>query len=301
MNSLIATIIAVAGAAVIGAFVGSYLGRRMERQSLQPSDTQAGQPSDAQAGQPSDAQAGQPGVRASTDSTPFAYRLVLFSVLGVIIAFLVVMLTFAGFGIFTEGDAANAAAALSALFGIIGTLVGAYFGIKTSSSAQDILHDQATTTTQAAATTTQAAFSAVGQSSAVTEDLLSPIQGLHAAWNAGDEETILGFFTDSATVTVTSPTSAVPQNYVGKERIRADFVRPYMHSFQVDSRNYRQDANRMLWESTVSAEKFRQRGVNLVEGTAVATFEGGKIASLTFTFSPATQQRMQAAGNPTPP
>src|SRR5215208_2348916 len=189
MNSLIATIIAGAVVAVLGAFAGYYFGRRLERQSLQPSDTQAGQPSDTQAGQPSDAQAGQPGVRASTESTPFAYRLVLFSVLGVIVAFLVVMLTFAGFGIFTEGDAANAAAALSALFGIIGTLVGAYFGIKTSSSAQDILHDQATTTTQAAATTTQAAFSAVGQSSAVTEDLLSPIQGLHAAWNAGDEET----------------------------------------------------------------------------------------------------------------
>lgn len=186
MNSLIATIIAGAVVAVLGAFAGYYFGRRLERQSLQPSDTQAGQPSGAQAGQPR--------VRASTESTPFAYRLVLFSVLGVIVAFLVVMLTFAGFGIFTEGDAANAAAALSALFGIIGTLVGAYFGIKTSSSAQDILHDQATTTTQAAATTTQAAFSAVGQSSAVTEDLLSPIQGLHAAWNAGDEETILGFF-----------------------------------------------------------------------------------------------------------
>jgi ketosteroid isomerase-like protein len=295
MDGLIATILAVAGVAVIGAFVGYYLRRRPERQSLQ-----AGQPSDTQAGQPSDTQTGQPSVRTSTESTPLAYRLVLYSILGVIIAFLVVMLTFAGFGIFTEGDAANAAAALSALFGIIGTLVGAYFGIKTSSSAQDILHDQATTTTQAATATTQAAFSAVGQSSAATEDLLSPIQGLHAAWNAGDEETILGFFTDNATVTVTPTTNAPPQTYVGKERIRTDFVQPYMHRFQVDSRNYRQDGNRMLWESTITAEKFRQEGINPVEGTAVATFEGGKIASLTFTFSPATQQRRQAAGNRTP-
>src|SRR5215217_1459855 len=145
-----------------------------------------------QAGQPSGNQAGQPSGRASGESTPFAYRLVLFSVLGVIAAFLVVMLAFAAFGIFKEGDAANAAAALSALFGIIGTLVGAYFGIKTSSSAQDILRDQATATTEAATTTTQAALTAVSQGAA-TGDLMAAIQNLHAAWNAGNEETILGF------------------------------------------------------------------------------------------------------------
>ncbi len=209
--------------------------------------------------QPGDARAGQPSGRASAEATPWAYKLVLYSVLGVIVAFLVVMLTFAALGIFKEGDAANAAAALSALFGIVGTLVGAYFGIKTSSSAQDILHEQATTTTQAATATTRAALSAVGQrESTFTEGLLSAIQALHAAWNAGNEEAILGFFTDSATVTVTSATDKPPQQYLGKERIKTDFVRAYTHKVQVDPRNYRQDGgNRMLWESTISAEKFR--------------------------------------------
>jgi hypothetical protein len=142
----------------------------------------------------------------------------------------------------------------------------------------------------------KAAISAVGQSSAVTQDLLSPTQGLHAAWNAGDAGTILGFFTENATITVTTATDELPQHFIGKEDIRTDFVRKHMHYFQVDSRNYRQDGNRMLWESTISAEKFRQRGINPVEGTAVASFEGEKIASLTFTFSPATQQRMQEIG-----
>jgi hypothetical protein len=203
------------------------------------------------------------------------------------------MLVFAALGIFKEGDAANAAAALSALFGIIGTLVGAYFGIKTSSSAQDILRDQATATTEAATTTTQAALTAVSQGAA-TGDLMAAIQNLHAAWNAGNEETILGFFADNANVTVTVGTDALPQHYTAKEEIRS-FVQRHMHSFQVDSRNYRQDGTRVIWESAVSADKFRQRGTNPVEGTAVATFAGTAIASLTFTFSPGSQQRVREA------
>ena len=288
-NGFLTTVVAGVIAAVVLAiaaafFFGGAWERRRRRHTGQPSGNQVGQPSGS----------------ASTEGTPFAYKLVLYSVLGAIAAFLVVMLAFASFGIFKEGDAANAAAALSALFGIIGTLVGAYFGIKTSSSAQDILHQQATTTTDAATSTTQAAFAAVSQGgSAATEGLLSATQGLHAAWNAGDEETILGFFTENATITVTTATDTPPQHFLGKEQIRTDFVRKYMHNFQVDSRNYRQDANRMVWESMISADKFRRTGINPVEGTAVATFEGGKIASLTFTFSPATQQRTQGAGNQT--
>jgi hypothetical protein len=272
VNGLV-TIIIAAGVivAVVVAIAAFYLGGVWERQR----------------------QTSQPSGRASGESTPFAYRLVLFSVLGVIAAFLVVMLAFAAFGIFKEGDAANAAAALSALFGIIGTLVGAYFGIKTSSSAQDILRDQATATTEAATTTTQAALTAVSQGAA-TGDLIAAIQNLHAAWNAGNEETILGFFADNANVTVTVGTDAPPQHYTAKEEIRS-FVQRHMHSFQVDSRNYRQDGTRVIWESAVSADKFRQRGTNPVEGTAVATFAGTAIASLTFTFSPGSQQRSREA------
>ena len=279
-NEFITTIVAGVAVAVVVAIAAFIFGGVWERRKQR--------------------RTGQPSGGASGESGAFAYRLVLYSVLGVIAAFLVVMLAFAGFGIFKEGDAANAAAALSALFGIIGTLVGAYFGIKTSSSAQDILHEQATTTTEAATTTTRAAFAAVSQGggSLATESLLSATQGLHAGWNAGNEETILGFFTDDATVTVTTASDTTPQTYMGKEQIRRDFVRQYMHSFQVDSRNYRQDGNRMLWESMISADKFRQRGIDPVEGTAVATFQGNKIATLTFTFSPATQQRIRNAGNP---
>jgi hypothetical protein len=44
---------------------------------------------------------------------------------------------FALLKVFDKDNAANITAALSSLFGIVGTLVGAYFGIKASGDAQD--------------------------------------------------------------------------------------------------------------------------------------------------------------------
>src|SRR5215204_4686926 len=67
----------------------------------------------------------------------FSYRLVLYAVLSVTGAFILVMALFAWLDVFNENNAANVTAALSSLFGIVGTLVGAYFGIKASSDAQD--------------------------------------------------------------------------------------------------------------------------------------------------------------------
>lgn len=54
---------------------------------------------------------------------------------------------YSGLNIFDKNNAANITAALSSLFGIVGTLVGAYFGIKASTDAQDKVgstHHQAT-------------------------------------------------------------------------------------------------------------------------------------------------------------
>src|SRR5215204_1747101 len=73
----------------------------------------------------------------------FSYRLVLYAVLSVTGAFILVMALFAWLDVFNENNAANVTAALSSLFGIVGTLVGAYFGIKASSDAQDRSADTA--------------------------------------------------------------------------------------------------------------------------------------------------------------
>src|SRR5215211_8024204 len=72
---------------------------------------------------------------------PWSYRLVRLAIIGVILAFLLIMLLYAWLHVFTEDNAANISAALSSLFGIVGTLVGAYFGIKATSESKNTLEN----------------------------------------------------------------------------------------------------------------------------------------------------------------
>ena len=76
-------------------------------------------------------------VNESLGSGPLAYRLVLTSILCVSGMFVVVMAIFGFLGVFDE--ATQVVAALSSAFAVIGTLVGAYFGVKSSSEARDTI------------------------------------------------------------------------------------------------------------------------------------------------------------------
>jgi len=85
-------------------------------------------------------QAEQPRDQAEqeTGSTgAWSYFLVRNAIFSVTVAFVFVMGLFAFLGVFDSKNAANITAALGSLFGVVGTLVGAYFGIKASSDAQD--------------------------------------------------------------------------------------------------------------------------------------------------------------------
>jgi hypothetical protein len=55
---------------------------------------------------------------------------------GVVLAALVVLLILAGTALIVVGDDSNQLAVATAAFGVLGTLVGAYFGIKVSDEAR---------------------------------------------------------------------------------------------------------------------------------------------------------------------
>lgn len=55
---------------------------------------------------------------------------------GVVLAALVVLLILAGIALIVVGDDSNQLAVATAAFGVLGTLVGAYFGIKVSDEAR---------------------------------------------------------------------------------------------------------------------------------------------------------------------
>src|SRR5215203_3101406 len=75
--------------------------------------------------------------RESGSTGAWSYFLVRNAIFSVTVSFIFVMGLFAFLDVFEPDNAANVTAALGSLFGIVGTLVGAYFGIKASSDAQD--------------------------------------------------------------------------------------------------------------------------------------------------------------------
>jgi hypothetical protein len=78
----------------------------------------------------------QPKGNAAQPEKPWSFFLVVVAILSVTIAFLIIMVLYSRLNIFDKENAANITAALSSLFGIVGTLVGAYFGIKATAEAQ---------------------------------------------------------------------------------------------------------------------------------------------------------------------
>lgn len=88
-------------------------------------------------------QVSQPKGQSAESPSAWSYRLVVTAILSVTAAFIIIMALFAFLRVFDKDNAANITAALSSLFGIVGTLVGAYFGIKASSDAQDRSADTA--------------------------------------------------------------------------------------------------------------------------------------------------------------
>jgi hypothetical protein len=90
------------------------------------------------------------------------------------------MLLYAWLDVFNENNAANISAALSSLFGIVGTLVGTYFGIKATSESKttienvhkeagDKLANAAQAATDTAQKATDTAQAAIKEASTTTQ------------------------------------------------------------------------------------------------------------------------------------
>jgi SnoaL-like domain len=135
------------------------------------------------------------------------------------------------------------------------------------------------------------------------EASLRVVDGFDAAWNAHDEEGVLDLFTDDAVARLVPAPPGEPDAYEGKEQLM-DFVRRHIPGFHVESRGHQVAGHqegvgdRVIWESTVSSERYRILGVEEVEGTAEAIVKGGRIEYFTFSLSNETLGRMRTAGDP---
>jgi hypothetical protein len=138
----------------------------------------------------------------------------------------------------------------------------------------------------------------------VTEDPIGVIEDLDAAWNAHDEEGMLALFTDDAVLMIEPAFPGEPKAYRGMEELR-DFVQRHLPGSQVDSRDHQVAGHqegvgdRVIWETFVSSERFRDLGAEPVEGMAEAILKGSKIESFTLSLSQETLAQMREAGNAT--
>ena len=145
--------------------------------------------------------------KARKPESAWAFWLVFSAVGWVTVAFLIVMLVYSRLEIFDKDNAANITAALSSLFGIVGTLVGAYFGIKATTDAQgkvESLHSQALATNQQAATeaqraTVDATKEALTKQTTITEKLAAAAGKTNATPEATQVTTPAGFVSSMVT------------------------------------------------------------------------------------------------------
>ncbi len=143
---------------------------------------------------------------ASKEEGPLAYRLVVIAILSVSVLFIVVMVFFGWQGIFD--NAAQVVAALTSAFAVIGTLVGAYFGIKSSNDGREAVQAVHTETTgalnQAANATEKAADKAATAAAATRE-------ATHATEKAADKAASAAAATQEATHATKQATSTAQQ------------------------------------------------------------------------------------------
>jgi hypothetical protein len=131
----------------------------------------------AGSGSPEEDRANNESSETYKDVRPLSYRLVVIAILCVSALFIVAMLFFGWRGVIK--DDAQVVAALTSAFGIIGTLVGAYFGIKSSNDARDTVenvHSKTTGAVQQAANSAQHAAGAAQQSAQKAADATSTAQ-----------------------------------------------------------------------------------------------------------------------------
>ncbi len=127
------------------------------------------------------------------------------------------------------------------------------------------------------------------------EDPISIVRAFDAALNAHDLEAVMGLFAEDATVRYVPAPPPGPAAYEGKPEIRGLVQRLIEEGIAVQAEHYEATGERVTSrDRRTCAARHEQLGGNPVILTCEAVVRGGKIASLTFTFSPESLRRIQA-------
>lgn len=128
-----------------------------------------------------------------------------------------------------------------------------------------------------------------------TADPEAVIQGLMEAFNAGDVDASLAYYAEDAVVDIRPHKFAPDAPYEGQEGIRTWLEMNAAHHAQVEVTVESVEDGRITTTDRLSSDRFRQMGIDSLEGTDEILIEDGKIVSHTFTFSDKALVQMQAA------
>ncbi len=128
---------------------------------------------------------------------------------------------------------------------------------------------------------------------------LNPLGGIVEAMakslNAGDVEGALAYFTDNATVKLNGVPPDVPDSYRGKTRIRQWFKDLLAGHFEIKVEMQKAEGDAVTSKTSTWQDATRQLGIAPLIATEVYEVKDGKIKSLTWTISPESLAKLQAA------
>jgi hypothetical protein len=151
--------------------------------------------------------------------------------------------------------------------------------------------------------TSGAAQQAPGQAALASSPLAAPVLGAADRLNAGDLDGSMAFFADEATYHIIGlPTGE--ENLKGKEAIRGMYEENIGSHFKMLVNVVKIEGNTVTTLTTTWHDFTRQIGVAPLEATEVYLIKDGKIANVTWTLTPGSQERInfafETAQAPTP-
>ncbi len=114
-------------------------------------------------------------------------------------------------------------------------------------------------------------------------------------FRAGDVEGGLAYWIDDAVVRLIGAPPGQPDTMRGKAELRTWFESLLIVHFEIEEELIKEEGDTLTVKALTWIDPTRQLGIAPLEGTEVYVVKNGKIASLTWTISPESQARLQAA------
>lgn len=126
-------------------------------------------------------------------------------------------------------------------------------------------------------------------------DPVSIVQASTKLFNAGDYPGSLAYWADDATVKLNGVPPGQPDSFKGKDQILAWYKSLSAVHFQIQEEPIKVEGDTATFKASSTSDQTRQLGLASLDATEVYTVQNGKITSLTWTITPESAAKLQAA------